>query len=611
MRHCTALARRATDLADAMRFEFLYDSRRRIFSIGYRLPDAEGAGRRDTSFYDLLASEARLASFVAIAKGDVPQHHWFHLGRHRDERQRSGDADVVGRDDVRVFDAGAAVARLSGDAARSELPRQRPPADRIRPAAPRAMGDFRVGVFVDRPRRQLSVPGVRCAGSRPEAGARGRSRRRAVCDGAGESHRSRGGGDQSRPAGAGRPRGPLRLLRIDRLPAAGPSSTPRRGPSRRRRPRQSCARSSRTIRACRWSPLPTSSATTSSSSGSTPIHGCRRPSCCSRSACRARRFSPSRGRPRPRPALPSAPMLASRRFRTPHTASPHTHFLSNGRYTTALTHAGGGSSTWRGLMVTRRREDRTSDAGAHFIYLRDPWSGDGVVADAITRSAASRTSSTRRSSSRRRPTGAATAISTRSSRSSSHPKTTSRCGVCRSPTAATGRGRSRSRATPRSCWPVRKTTSRIPPSASCSSKPSTTRRARACSSAAARARPTKRTPGRSTCSAVDGRLGGAVEWETDRERFIGRGRSPANPIALDGRALSGTTGAVLDPVAALRERVRLAPGAFVRVTFATGVAPDRDVRAGAGAQVPRRQRGRARVLDGLDPRAHHAAASRA
>ena len=74
---------------------------------------------------------------------------------------------------------------------------------------------------------------------------------------------------------------------------------------------------------------------------------------------------------------------------------------------------------------------------------------------------------------------------------------------------------------------------------------------------------------------VDGRLGGAVEWETDRARFLGRGRSPANPAALDGRALSSTTGAVLDPVAAVRERLRLMPGAFVRVTFATGVAPDR------------------------------------
>src|SRR6185295_20117 len=47
-------------------------------------------------------------------------------------------------------------------------------------------------------------------------------------------------------------------------------------------------------------------------------------------------------------------------------------------------------------------------------------------------------------------------------------------------------------------------------------------------------------------------------------------------LAFDGRGLSGTTGAVLDPIASLRDRVRLAPGGVVRVTFATGVAPDRD-----------------------------------
>ena len=64
-----------------MSFSFLYDRQRSIFSIGYRLADAEGPGRLDASYYDLLASESRLASFLAIAKGDVPQAHWFHLGR--------------------------------------------------------------------------------------------------------------------------------------------------------------------------------------------------------------------------------------------------------------------------------------------------------------------------------------------------------------------------------------------------------------------------------------------------------------------------------------------------------------------------------------------------
>src|SRR5690606_24747139 len=73
------LARRAVAFADGMEFGFLYDRERHLFAIGHRA-DAEGP-RLDPFFYDLLASEARLASFVAITKGDVPDTHWFHLGR--------------------------------------------------------------------------------------------------------------------------------------------------------------------------------------------------------------------------------------------------------------------------------------------------------------------------------------------------------------------------------------------------------------------------------------------------------------------------------------------------------------------------------------------------
>src|SRR3989454_7617321 len=75
-------------------------------------------------------------------------------------------------------------------------------------------------------------------------------------------------------------------------------------------------------------------------------------------------------------------------------------------------------------------------------------------------------------------------------------------------------------------------------------------------------------------SAEDG-FHGAIEWETDRQRFLGRGRTPEDPLALDGRALSGTTGAVLDPLLSLRRRVRIAPGGQVRLAFATGVATSR------------------------------------
>ena len=64
-------------MVDAMDFGFLFDPMRKLFAIGYRVAD----GTLDPGRYDLLASEARLASFVAIAKGDVPVSHWFRLGR--------------------------------------------------------------------------------------------------------------------------------------------------------------------------------------------------------------------------------------------------------------------------------------------------------------------------------------------------------------------------------------------------------------------------------------------------------------------------------------------------------------------------------------------------
>jgi len=60
-----------------MDFNFLLDKNREVFSIGYRVSD----GVLDNGLYDLLGSESRLASFIAIAKGDVPQEHWFRLGR--------------------------------------------------------------------------------------------------------------------------------------------------------------------------------------------------------------------------------------------------------------------------------------------------------------------------------------------------------------------------------------------------------------------------------------------------------------------------------------------------------------------------------------------------
>ncbi|HEX7446811.1 MAG TPA: cyclic beta 1-2 glucan synthetase, partial [Pirellulales bacterium] len=77
--------------------------------------------------------------------------------------------------------------------------------------------------------------------------------------------------------------------------------------------------------------------------------------------------------------------------------------------------------------------------------------------------------------------------------------------------------------------------------------------------------------------AVDGPIVGEVQYETDRCRFLGRGRTTERLKAIEpGAALSGTTGPVLDPIFSLRCRVRLAPGASVCVAFTTAVAASRE-----------------------------------
>lgn len=77
--------------------------------------------------------------------------------------------------------------------------------------------------------------------------------------------------------------------------------------------------------------------------------------------------------------------------------------------------------------------------------------------------------------------------------------------------------------------------------------------------------------------ATEGEKVGSLQYETDRSRFIGRGRSLTKPQALDANhPLSNTVGAVLDPIMGLRQRVRIPPGQTVRVSFSIGYADNRD-----------------------------------
>ena len=150
----------------------------------------------------------------------------------------------------------------------------------------------------------------------------------------------------------------------------------------------------------------------------------------------------------PRPAeethvtLPAAGSIA-RVLRSPDTPFPRAAFLSNGKYVAVVTHAGGGASLFRGMAVTRWREDRTRDAGSQFLYLRDVRSGLGLVRHLpahvrrprpLGRDLSAGKGGLPPAARRHRDAARGHGVSRR---------TTSRCAGSRSRTRATGRGRSR------------------------------------------------------------------------------------------------------------------------------------------------------------------------
>ena len=568
-----ALARRAGQLADDMRFDMLYDRRRRIFSIGYRLADADGPGRFDHSFYDLLASEARLASFVAIAKGDVPQYHWFHLGRLV--------THVNGR---------ATLMSWGG-----------------------TMFEYLMPLLLMR-----SFPGTLLAQSCRASVERqiDYGSERGVPWGISESayaFKDQAGNYQYRAFGVpglGFRRGLADELVIAPYATALASlvNPADAAENFERLTRDGLAGRFGFYESIDYRPLEPETEAEPPSGAPKPaivrayfahhqgmslvaltnvifrdvfvnrLHADPR--------VQATELLLQERVPReailsePRPAEGSTmaatiPVFASRRFKSPHTTSPHTQFLSNGRYTTALTHTGGGFATCRDLTVTRRRDDRTVDAGAHHIYLRDPWSrrvwsptyqpvcqepedfettfdldkvtfrcrdNDFETQLQVTVSPEDDLEIRRLSiinhGDRQREievTSYAEIVLARAEDDLAHP--------------AFGKLFIETEYDPQSAGLL------------------FSRRPRGSD---------EQTTWGFHVLGVERRAGGAVEWETDRARFLGRGRSMAMPAGLDGRALSGTTGAILDPVAVLRDRVRLAPGAFARVTFTTGVAQTRD-----------------------------------
>ena len=169
-----------------MDFKFLFDGRRKLFSIGYQ----QSANSFDNSYYDLLASESRLASFIAIAKDDVSVDHWFKLGR---SLTSVGGTRTLISWSGSMFEylmPATGATHFPVDAAQSDTPGCSAAADLVRRGARRSVGNLRVGVQRSRPGLHVSVSRLRRAGSRAQARAEPRSRGRSICNGTRDTDRA-------------------------------------------------------------------------------------------------------------------------------------------------------------------------------------------------------------------------------------------------------------------------------------------------------------------------------------------------------------------------------------------------------------------------------------
>jgi cyclic beta-1,2-glucan synthetase len=266
---------------------------------------------------------------------------------------------------------------------------------------------------------------------------------------------------------------------------------------------------------------------------------------------------------------------SGRRFTSPYHASPRTHLLSNGSYSVMLTAAGSGYSRWRDIALTRWREDPTCDQWGYYIFLRDVFNGhvwsagyqpvgresenydvaffedraqfsrkDGPIRTVMEILVSSEDDAEVRHLSLTNEgrgvreielTSYAEVVLSQPAADSAHPAFSkmfvqTEFVAKRGALLATRRPRDAGQA---QLWMVH------------------------------------------FCS-LEGEAVGGLQYETDRARFIGRGHEVRGAVSImDARPLSNTVGTVLDPVLALRRRVRIDPGETVHVAFWTGIGSNR------------------------------------
>ncbi len=563
-----ALATRARDIAASMDFRLVYDEQRRLFSIGY---DAR-SGARDEALYDLLASESRLASFMAIAKDDVPVEHWFHLGR-----------------SLTVAAGATALASWSGTMFEYLMPLL------VMPARPFSLLDQTCHSAVARHMAYANSRGVPWGISESAYNVRDRHDT--------YQYRAFGVPDLALKRGLAAdlvvaPYASTLALAVDAHEGLkNLAALEERGAlgsygfydalDYTRHAEDESAAVVRTHMAHHVG-MSLVAFDNALSVGEAQHDGVWQRRFMADASVRATALLLDERIPRryiPRPAQSDAPAamrraaapapIAVHEVHTPNTPEPHVALLGGSGYSVLLTNAGSGYSRSNGIDVLRWRADGTRDDTGSWIYIKDldagaVWSAayqpTRVMPSTYTASfAADRVVFSRRDGAVETHTEIVVVASEQAevrrvtlvnhSTVTRELELTSYGEVVLCPPNAD-----------RAHQAFQKLfveTERVHDGALLAS-----RRPRSVDEA---------WPWCVHAVAAQGNQIGDVSCETDRARFLGRGRTTRAPLALDrDGALSGTVGAVLDPIVALRVRVRIEPGRSAVVAFTTAVAPTRE-----------------------------------
>jgi cyclic beta-1,2-glucan synthetase len=558
------LAHTARSLAIEMEFGFLLDRDRMLLSIGYLVPE----GVPDTNCYDLLASEARLASFVAIAKGDIPARHWFRLGR-----------------SVVPIANGAALISWSGSMFEYLMPSlvMRAPAGSLLEQTSRLIVRRQIGYATARGKpwgiseSAYNARDLELTYQYSNFGVPGLGLKRGLGDNLVIAPYASALAAMVDPRTA--------VANLARLAEAGGRGrygfyealdfTPSRVPE---------GVDVAVVRAfmahhqgmtivaiadalfdglmrSRFHAEPIVQATELLLQERTPrdVAVVRPWAAEVKAGGRGREVDSSGGR----------------RFTSAHQTTPATHLLSNGHLATMLTTAGSGYTRWGDIAVTRWREDATCDDFGSYVFLKDvrdgrTWSAgfqpSGAEPDEY------RVSFNEDHATFVRNDGSLTTtldviVSTEYDAEVRRVSVSNQGNRTREIEITSYAELALARYVDDVAHPVFTKLFVETEYLSESGAILATRRRRS---------PTEPEIWAAHHAVVEGDAVGRTEVETDRVRFLGRGRGIRTPIALvDGRPLSGTVGTVLDPVFSLRRRVRVAAGATVRVAFWTSVASTR------------------------------------